>query len=51
MMSSSRRFLLRNWKKHFMSRSALMVISSAFKSSGFGGIGMTFIAGIPDLES
>jgi hypothetical protein len=50
MMSSSRSALLRNLKKHFISRSALIVISSDFISEGFGGNGMTFIASIPELK-
>jgi hypothetical protein len=50
MMSSSRWALLRNLKKHFTSWSAPIAISSVFNSSGFGGIGMTFIADIPELK-
>jgi hypothetical protein len=50
MMSCSRSALLRNWKKHFINRSASIVISSAFNSAGFGGVGMTFIVGIPELN-
>jgi hypothetical protein len=49
-MSFSRRASLRNWRKHFISRSAETVAGSAFNAASFGGIGVELIAEIPDLK-
>ncbi len=49
-MSCSRCALLRNFTNTFISRSPKTVVSSPINAASLGGIGVEFIAELPDLK-